>query len=497
MNINDALWNALKEDEKAELLAQYAARPAPGSNGNGNGPAAPLPDCRLDDTGNAERFVALYGDIARYDHSRRKWLVWHGTHWQPDDNAAVSRMARDTARHLYTEAAEAANAGDGGRAAELSKWARASASDNRRASILNLARAELPIAITHNQLNAIPLALNCLNGTIDLADGTLRPHERGDMFTYALPVDYDPAAACPTWDRFIERITGGNQDMARYLAAAVGYTLSGSATEQCLFFLHGRGANGKSTFIETIAALMGDLGHRARAQILMADERGRVPNEIAALAGRRFVVASELTDGGRLNESMIKDLTGGDTISARFLYGEPFSFKPTFTLWLYGNHKPVIAGTDDGIWRRVRLIPFEVQIPESERDPALPGALRAELAGILAWAIRGWKDYQMNGLHPPAAVTAATTDYRAESDTIGAFFDDCCILQPATTVRAGALYEAYNDWGKTNNIRPLSGVRFARALKERGFEGGRDMRGNYWNGIGLLAGTSDTGGRQA
>ena len=443
---------------------------------------------KLDDIGNAERFVTQHGDDVRYDHSTGNWLLWAGTHWRQDDDGAALRLAKATARAVYDEAAAAAKAGDDGRASDLAKWARASAAEARLRAVLNLARAERPIAVTHEHLNRHDLLLNVQNGTLDLATGQLRAHDRGDLLTYVLPAPYDPAAVAPTWERFIERITNGDGDLARFLARAVGYTLSGATTEQCLFFLYGRGANGKSTFIETVLALLGDLGHKARAAVLMADERGRVPNEVAALAGRRLVVASELADGGRLNEGLIKDLTGGDTMSARFLYGEPFAFKPTFKLWLYGNHKPTIAGTDDGIWRRVRLIPFTVQIPEGERDPALPAKLRAELLGLLAWAIRGWQDFQRGGLGAPSAVTQATAEYRAESDTLGQFLAECCHVAQGATARGGELYAAYTAWAEQNGLRrPLSNVRFGRALSERGFTNDRDTRGVFWQGVGLLA----------
>ena len=424
---------------------------------------------RLDDTGNSERFTAQHGDNVRYDHSTGHWYMWAGSHWRRDDDGGIQRLAKATARAIYEEAAAAAKAGSDEQAAQLSKWARTSAAESRRNAMLNLARAELPVAVTHDRFNRHDLLLNCLNGTIDLAAGEVRPHDRGDLLTYVLPVEYDPAAGCPTWIHFLWRITNYDDDLIDFLARAVAYTLTGQTTEQCLFFLYGRGANGKSTFIETIMALMGDLGHKARAQILMQDERGRVPNEVAALAGKRLVVASELADGGRLNEGMIKDLTGGDSMSARFLYGEPFTFKPTFKLWLYGNHKPTITGTDDGIWRRVRLIPFTVQIPEGERDSTLPAKLRGELPGILAWAVRGWQAFHREGLPVPTAVRAATADYRIESDILGKFLDDRCNVGDGLTAEAGKLYTAYTEWATENGIRAQSNVRFAKALTERGF----------------------------
>ena len=458
---------------------------APG--GNGAAGAVTVEPMRLDDTGNAERFVAQHGDDVRYDHTHPGWYIWTGTHWRRDDDGDIQRRAKATARALYSDANMAAQAGLDGAAAALSKWARASAAEARRNAMLSLARAEAAVAVTHDRFNRHDLLLNCLNGTLDLAAGQLRAHDRGDLLTYVLPVDYDPAAECPTWDGFIARITGGDAALAAFLARAAGYTLSGATAEQCLFFLYGRGANGKSTFIETVMALLGDLGHKARAQALMAEERAGVPNEIAALAGKRLVVASELADGGRLNEGLVKDLTGGDTMSARFLYGEPFTFKPTFKLWLYGNHKPVIHGTDDGIWRRVRLIPFTVQIPETERDAALPAKLRAELPGILAWAVRGWQDYQRGRLGAPAAVTQATAEYRAESDIIGQFLADCCTMRPGETAEAGRLYTAYTDWATVNGLRPMSNVRFAKELGARGLakDKNRATGRMEYQGIGL------------
>jgi putative DNA primase/helicase len=449
----------------AKSVSSYAPA-APSVNGNGAAVAPSPATFKLDDTGNAERFVAQHGDDVRYDHSTGHWYIWAGTHWRQDDDGAIQRHAKTTARAIYDEAATAAQAGNDDLAAQLAKWARASAAESRRNAMLNLARAELPIAITHDRLNTHDLLVNVQNGTLDLTTGRLRPHDRGDLLTYVLPVEYDPAAVCPTWDTFLGRVMG--RDLADFLARAVGYTLSGLTIEQCLFFLYGRGANGKSTFIETVMALLGDLGHKARAQVLMLAERERVSNEVAALAGRRLVVTSELSDGGRLDEGLVKDLTGGDSMSARFLYGEPFTFKSTFKLWLYGNHKPTIAGTDDGIWRRVRLIPFTVQIPEKERDATLPAKLRAELPGILAWAVRGWQDFQRHGLGAPAAVTQATAEYRAESDIMGQFLGERCIMQAGATAEAGKLYAAYITWANENGLRPMSNVRFAKSLSERG-----------------------------
>lgn len=475
-SVNDVIWHQLSEAEQAALLA---IRGAIGSGAQ--------PPSRPDDTGNAERFVAQHGNSVRFNHSTRKWMISAFSHWRVDEDAAIQRFAKATVRAIYDEAAAMANAGDDVGAATLAKWAKHSAAENRRNAMLNLAKSELPIAITHDQLNRGNHLLNVQNGTFNLLTGQLQPHNPSDLLTYVLPVEYDPAATAPIFDAFVSRIMAGDMEMVAYLARAVGYTLSGFTTAQCLFFLHGRGANGKSTLLETVSTLMGDLAHKARAQVLMQAERDRIPNEVAALAGKRLVVSSELSDGGRFNEGLIKDLTGGDTMAARFLYGEVFNFRPTFKLWLYGNHKPTINGTDDGIWRRVHLIPFDVQIPENERDPQLGRKLLGELPGILAWAIRGWNDYQQNGLQPPAKVKNATASYREESDILGKFISDRCVEDDDQKAEAGPLYAAYKEWADENGLRAHSNVRFAKLLIERGFtrEKNSATRRQEYHGIGI------------
>lgn len=439
-----------------------------------------------DDTGNSERFVAQHGDNVRYVHTWGKWLVWNGTHWAEDETGRVQQLAKVTARSIYAEAAAAAAAGNDGAAAALSKWARASGSASRRASMLTLAQSEPEIAITHKQLNNNPLLVACANGTLDLATGHLRPSDRADLITRALPVPYDPAAQCPLWLSFLQRIVP-DVGMREFLQRAVGVTLSGLCI-QALLFLHGNGANGKSTFMETLLSLFGDHGAKTTAETLLTQDRGSgVPNDVAALVGKRLVVASELSEGRRLNEALVKDLTGGDTIAARFLRQEFFNFRPDFTLWMYGNHKPVITGTDDGIWRRILLVPFAVQIPEEQRDPHLAEKLRGELPGILAWAVAGWQQYQTAGLTPPTAVSNATAAYRDESDVLGQFLAECTIQGDGLKAGGGALYQAYEKWTLGNGLGTLSNPKFARQLEKRGFSKGTGRERRTWQGIGILA----------
>jgi putative DNA primase/helicase len=215
---------------------------------------------------------------------------------------------------------------------------------------------------------------------------------------------------------------------------------------------------------------------------LLLKDRDAIPNDVAGLTGARLVVTSELTGGRSLNESMVKDLTGGDSITARFLHQEFFTFTPIFKIWMYGNAKPTIRGTDDGIWRRIRLIPFTVQIPEDERDGALVGKLRQELPGVLNWALAGWKAYQAEGLRPSEAVSRATDAYREQSDALGQFIADCCLVQDGATCQSKLLHDAYVKWGGA-----LTAVKFAQVMQERGFTKKREMHGMTWQGVGLLA----------
>ncbi|MFN3763256.1 MAG: phage/plasmid primase, P4 family, partial [Anaerolineae bacterium] len=326
-------------------------------------------------------------------------------------------------------------------------------------------------------------------GTIDLRSGELRPHNPDDLITKIAPVDYIPDAQAPTWEAFLHRIMDGNERLIAFLQRAVGYSLTGDTSERVLFILYGTGANGKTTFLETLRALLGDYGIQAPADTLLVGRENAVPNDIARLRGARFIAVSEISEGRRLAEVLVKSLTGRDTITARFLYSEFFEFRPEGKIWLATNHKPIIRGTDKAIWDRIRLIPFTVTIPEAEQDKHLVEKLKRELPGILAWAVRGCLEWQTSGLGVPEEVRSATEAYRAEMDVIGAFIADRCILSAGARVKAGDLYEAYRKWCEENKEEPLNKIAFGLRLAERGLVSERDMHARYWRGIGLLTDT--------
>jgi putative DNA primase/helicase len=372
----------LEADEVAKIAASVS-RYEPASDSvhvsfNGRGAPRPPQGFNLTDLGNAERFVAHHGEDVRYCYQWRKWLVWTGARWERDEAGRVHRLAKETVRSIYREASDEE---DEDRRKALAKHARASESETRIRAMVELAKSEIPAS--PDQFDADPCLLNTSTGTIDLRTGALREHRREDLITKLAPVEYDPVAAAPTWETFLKRVLPG-EELRGFVRRAAGYSATGNTSEQCMFIHHGPGANGKSTFQETISAALGDYAMRTPTETLLVKRPGGVPNDVARLKGARFVTASETEEGRRLAESLVKDLTGQDTISARFMWAEWFDFKPTHALHLSTNHKPEIRGTDAAIWRRIRLIPWAVTIPPAEQDRELPEKLRTELPGVLA-----------------------------------------------------------------------------------------------------------------
>lgn len=453
-----------------------------------NARAEVLRGLALTDYGNAQRLVKLHGQDLRHCYEFGHWLTWSGTHWATD-LAAAEQRAKDAVMKLYDEVRTLTDPDD---REALLEHAQHSESVTRIAAMLNLARSEPGIPVRPDDLDRDTWLLNCLNGTIDLRTGELRPHRREDLITKVVPVAFSPMAECRSWRVFLERIMGGSDDLITFLRRAVGYALTGSTSERCIFILHGTGKNGKSVFIEAVRMLLGD-GYAARTptQTLMTKRGDAIPNDVARLKGARFVSASETAEGRTLDEAAVKDMTGGDRVAARFMRAEWFEYAPQFKLFLSTNHKPRISGRDDAIWDRIRLIPFNVRIPEHERRPMdeLLADFRAELPGILEWAVKGCLEWQREGLGAPVEVIEATTAYKDEMDTLGDFIEECCRLEPDVTATSADLYSTYRAWAQMTGERVLSQRVFSLRMAERGtvdrFEKRHTMRGKVWTGIGL------------
>lgn len=430
---------------------------------------------------NAERFARDHQADVRFT-PERGWMIYDGRRWAPDQSGEIMRRAKDTARRIFQEITDAKKPGD---ETAIFKWARTSQGVERLKATLYLAQSEPGLPAHLSDFDSDPYLLNCLNGTLNLKTGQLHPHDRAQNITRLVPIEYDANADFKLWDKFLLRVMGGNVKMVDYLQRAFGFSLTGSTIEQCLFFLKGMGANGKSVLLEILKYLAGEYGLNTSTETLTL-RQGGIRNDIARLAGARVVTVNETAEGQRLNEPLIKDMTGGDHITARFLHREFFDFKPQFKLWIRGNHKPRITGTDDGVWRRVHLIPFDVQIPEAERDLDLLDKLKAEAPGILSWAVRGCLIWQKHGLQPPERVKAATCEYRAEMDMLGAFLDECCDVRDGFNISAKHLYMIYVRWSEQGGQQAQSKMRFGLALTERGFTKKRTEYGYVYHGLGVL-----------
>jgi putative DNA primase/helicase len=455
-----------------ELIARAAGTPPwspPSANGSVTALAiapatVPPPRSRNTDMGNAERFVSQHGENVRYCYTWARWLVWSGSRWALDDSGMVHRLAKETVKSIYVEAGAAETEEE---RKSLAAHARKSESANAIEAMLRLARPEVPVL--PEDLDAHPYLLNTPNGTVNLRTGETREHRREDLLTKITGADYRPDTPAPRWEAFLERVLP-SQDLRGFVQRASGYSATGDTSEQAMFINHGVGANGKSTFHEAIAAALGDYATRTPTDMLMARRFTGVPNDVARLKGARFVAAAETEEGRRLDEARIKDLTGQDTITARFMKGEWFDFTPTHKLHLSTNHKPEIRGTDNAIWRRIRLIPWSVTVPPAEQDKKLPERLRAELSGILSWVVNGCLQWNREGLRPPDEVRKATGEYRAEMDVLSAFLREECAVKEDESTPATQLYDAYREWCDETGEKAEKQRKFGERLKERGYD---------------------------
>ena len=387
----------------------------------------------------------MHSKDVRYCLTQDKWYIWDSKCWAIDDTAELTKRGHKPVRSIYKEAV---NTKDEEKRKAIAKHAIKSEARSRVESMLHSVKPYVPIRPKEFDLH--PSLLNVANGIIDLETGELLPHSRDLYLTKVIDINYDKSAECPEWERFIELITGGDEDLQIFLQHAFGYTLTGRTDEHCLFFLHGAGQNGKTTFTETMRILLGDYSQRIGIDALLQFwKQGSAANsDIANMAGARFVLGSEIPENRKLNESLVKDLTGGDAMTARHLYCEPFTFSPTHKLWLFGNHKPRVTGTDLGLWRRMRVVPFNVTIPEEQQRPLseVLNTFNTEMPGILNWAVEGCLKWQSRGLVMVNSVKDATSEYQTEQDVVQQFLDEMCEMHPEYSVDKSTLYSAFRDW---------------------------------------------------
>lgn len=447
-------------------------------------PAKKVDYLRFTDSGNVDQFIREHGADVRFVSEYKQFLTWKEDHWEIDHGVDVMARALSTVRNIHDEAEKEQ---DDKLRKQMLSWSVASANAGKLESMIKLARSRREILVMQDSLDNDPWLMGVQNGVLDLRSGSLCEARREDMITAQAGAAYVPGAKCPTFESFMDRIFDGNIELIEFVQRAFGYSLTGKTGEQCLFFAYGGGANGKSTLFHIIGKVLGDYGKAIAADMLVDRQVGAQTNDLARLRGARFVSTVEVEEGKRMAEAVVKQVTGGERITARFLYGEFFEYPPTFKLWLAANHKPIIRGTDSAIWRRIRLVPFSITIPEKDRDPELPLKLESELPGIFNWAVDGCLDWQKQRLNPPKEVLAVTASYRNEMDVLGAWLEECCVRDEHKSASASALYENHRRWAEVNGEWAMPQSRFKVKMEERGFTRKRSATGILYVGVGIVA----------
>ncbi|MCO6275595.1 phage/plasmid primase, P4 family [Staphylococcus epidermidis] len=436
-----------------------------------------------DDTGNADRFIDRYGNLYKYSYITNKFYIYDGMKWKVDDKGSIRKLIDEMIESIKDEKIIHGDDVTEEEAREFfQKYYKKTRGTQAKKNIMNELMHRRPA--TPDEFDKDDMLLNVANGYIDLTSRELYKHDINKMFSQITNTDYTEKMQPAVWLDFLNDIFAGDQKVIRYIQKALGYSLTGSTREQIMFILFGKGRNGKSIFVEVISEILGDYSNNMQAKSLMVKKNDNVNTDIARLSKARFVTSSEPNEGFRFDEGLIKQLTGGDKVTARFLYAEEFEYTPKFKIWVSTNHKPIIRGTDDGIWRRLVLIPFDVQIPEEKVDKDLKYKLLREAPAILNWMAEGAYMWMQEGLAMPEKLKEAVQKYRNEMDTLGQFIEDCCKVDKNSSEKVSNLHQAYKTWSNDNltSTKVLGMKSFSQKMEERFVkESRRDA--NYFIGI--------------
>jgi putative DNA primase/helicase len=479
---NRALQGAVKMVSSTKSRVGGSASPPKADGASAQPSDEALPDgWHRSDQGNAHRLVAQHGERIRHVATWAAWLVWDGARYAIDHgDGKITYLASDVARQLWAEGAVKDR--DPVMRSKLWRWALRCESATAMTAMIRLARSVPGVAVTHDELDADDHLLNVANGVIDLSgEPRLRRHSTARLITKIAKVEHQVGATAPTWAAFLARVLP-DAEVRSFVQRAVGYSLTGDVSEQVLLLVTGVGSNGKSTFLATIGRLLGDYAAVAPRDLLLATSHEQHPTSMTTLFGARFAAAIETEAGGRLAEAQIKQLTGGDMLTARRMRENFWTFRPTHKLWLGCNHLPRIQGQDHAIWRRIRVIPFNVVISDAERDPRLLGALARELPGILNWALAGHSAWRSDGLRQPAAVLAATAEYRLESDWLQRFMGACGYETGQGRVLSATFRDDLERWARMEGLA-IGQRQYTEALQALGARAVKFNSQRFWDGL--------------
>lgn len=424
-----------------------------------------------DDQGRGLRMRDQFATVLKFNAVDKKWFFFNGSYWQEDiGNQRVELAAERVANSIKKEKPELSFSTKTDEDKAMNEWYKFQKdSRSHMAKMHMIDEFKKYVIVKHGEFDKEDMLLNTESGYVDLSSGELHDHDIDKKFSHQTVAEYSDNVDAPLWEKFLNQIFNNDEELIHYVQKAIGYSFTGSVDEQCLFILNGRGRNGKSVFSNVVSDVAGNYAKQMNVQTIVAkkNQSGSANSDIARLEGARIVTSSELNEGDRFDESLVKQLTGGDKILARFLYGSEFEYKPKFKIWMATNHLPIIRGTDDGIWRRIKIIPFNIQIPKEKVDKKLEYKLKAEYTGILNWIVQGAIMWQQEGLEDPEAVTKVIEAYRAEMDPLDAFLEECCTTGQNYSIKAREMYDAYHEWAKESEEYKMSMTKFGREMSKK------------------------------
>lgn len=439
-----------------------------------------------DDQGRGLRMRDQFATVLKFNAVDKKWFFFNGSYWQEDiGNQRVELAAERVANSIKKEKPELSFSTKTDEDKAMNEWYKFQKdSRSHMAKMHMIDEFKKYVIVKHGEFDKEDMLLNTESGYVDLSSGELHDHDIDKKFSHQTVAEYSDNVDAPLWEKFLNQIFNNDEELIHYVQKAIGYSFTGSVDEQCLFILNGRGRNGKSVFSNVVSDVAGNYAKQMNVQTIVAkkNQSGSANSDIARLEGARIVTSSELNEGDRFDESLVKQLTGGDKILARFLYGSEFEYKPKFKIWMATNHLPIIRGTDDGIWRRIKIIPFNIQIPKEKVDKKLEYKLKAEYTGILNWIVQGAIMWQQEGLEDPEAVTKVIEAYRAEMDPLDAFLEECCTTGQNYSIKAREMYDAYHEWAKESEEYKMSMTKFGREMSKKLL---RVKRRDGWYYVGL------------